>query len=328
MTLDSADQPHLVYLQYLSQTSSELRYRNPVSGVSEQIASTSPNPTGLFNFTIDIEINPATGQPVTTYRNGLNPQLLAERQPDGTWSKTPLNFLDPLTKIFDLEFSGGDLHLLALDVGVSPEKLVYARRSNGSWSDETVATTVIEEWADMAIDSSGTVMVVYGKDEATVAPLFGARRTGPGSWSTKRILEVGLGRSSKLYADVDTPSTGSFEVGLNYYDPNDPSREEFYHFAIASFNKGSWTHSVVDDQRGTGSQPDIEFDSTGKLFGHYKQFQTHQIGTFRNGTWEHSVVSSDSGPYPYVSSKLEIDSAGTPVVAYEESSANDIILYR
>lgn len=204
--------------------------------------------------------------------------------------------------------SSDNPHILFLRTDTG--EAVYASKSMGSWSFETVEKAGNGHWVSLEMDSSDTPHASY--TQTTLKDLKYATRIGA-VWTNETVDFIGdVGYMASLCLNLsDQPRIAYLDLGNK-------------HLKFAAKVNGSWLVETVDSSSPTGwyssvdinllDRPGIAYESEagGNLMYAYNS----------SGTWEIETVDFD-GVVGWMTS-LVFDSQGRPAISYYDNTRADL----
>lgn len=241
-----------------------------------------------------------------------------------TW-KTPVDATTPfLNEIAD--GSGNDVGRyasLALDAQGDPRvayydfttrDLIYARKSGGTWTIETVHSGSIDvgSYASLALDPQGNPHISYYS--ASIAALFYARKSG-GAWTSEVATPNNMGEFSSLALDAQgNPHVSCFNATTA-------------DLAYVRKSGGVWIVEIADGSTdNVGSHTSIALNSLGYPSVAYYNSTTGALSfalKLRTGFWQIPETVDEPGNVGQYAS-LALDNQGSPHISYYDATAGDL----
>lgn len=208
----------------------------------------------------------------------------------------------------------GYLHV----VSVRSFELYYGTNVSGSWVWSLVDDSYIWTYADIAIDSSGTIHICAMADsDATVRYVYGT----PGSWSDELIDDAG--DSCGWYCKIVLDGSGRPNVVYQVRGtaPN-------YYLGWGRRDGGSWTieypgGSSLDSH---GYSPGIDIDSSGAphVVCYYNDGSPLLWYAYRTGSDTWSVTTGTGPGTPSSFCALALDSDDYPYIPHFDTATDDL----
>ena len=166
----------------------------------------------------------------------------------------------------------GMLHLSYRRAAGGGHELVYAKRSGGNWSFETLPTSGSPEMCSIAIAPSGAVHIAYNSTTTGGLHLL---NNSAGGWTDELVHRSPLAQWGR-YNSLAIDSSG--KVHLSY-------QESIYaSLRYASRTPGgSWVYQHVDGSEDVGRFSSIGTDSTGRVFIAYGDATNGRVRLARTG---------------------------------------------
>lgn len=300
--IDSEDRVHIAYLD---STNRSLKYA--VLNNSIWNITTVDNSVDVFcgiSLALDSSMNPHISYIDWSY------DLYYAHKTGISWSIEYVTSTGPPS-------GTGESSSIAMDSSDNPHILflrtdtgeaVYASKSMGSWSFETIETPGNGHWVSLVMDSSDTPHASYA--QTTLKDLKYATKAG-GVWTNETVDFIGeVGYMASLCLD------SSEQPRIAYLDLGNT------HLKYAAKVNGSWIVETVDSSSSTGwyssvdvnlmDRPGIAYESGGgKLTYAFKS----------SGTWEIETVDSDGDAWD---TSLVFDPEGRPSISYYDHTKADL----
>lgn len=221
-----------------------------------------------------------------------------------------------------IALDSGDNPHIAFQVSSWPtDDLVYAYKSGGSWSTETVDSGNVGEECAIAIDSNDYPHISY-YDSANDALKYAYKDAG--GWNVETV-DNGNGDDVGEYSGIAIDSNDYPHIV--YLNDAEPNSLEYAYKDI-----GGWHYEVVDDTNSVGSECSVVLDGSDyphvSYLGKTNGTSDTKYAYKDVGGWNIEVAASDGNGDAITSSTvIDLDSSGYPHIAHTEVYASPLRRY-